>query len=365
MACWVIDVVYMTTRIACRRAACVATRPPRRALLADDDASADQFTAGSSDSQTFQVQRLPASCVQPVQTTRSTCEHDVPLVYRHGGPQPALAVVRPTVSSYYDVELRQLNDDVSMSSCQQQTTLLWRHLAAVILAALQYLLQRCLNSAKSIAILFISMANSPGRVTSFNWQLSARASFNSRLLQLRCHYIVSGKNDSALLLPLTLLHASRSSNSVTDRISSKFVAKWQNNNTHTSNASLHYLLKYLCSKIAITQSWVKRTSMHDSAIQNSCSKYSPNDVSIIFFTDEKIFTMTTSKNPQTDRTYAYKLRQVSLPPTAFRGKTTPEFCATTGRGTKFGVYGTKQHKSSTKFWCGFTLESGWRQTNLT
>jgi len=153
----------MTTRIACRRAACVATRPARRALLADDDASADQFTAGSSDSQTFQVQRLPASCVQPVQTTRSTCEHDVPLAYRHGGPQPALAVVRPTVSSYYDVELRQLSDDVSMSSCQQQTTLLWRHLAAVIIAALPYLLQRCLNSAKSIAILFISMANSPGR----------------------------------------------------------------------------------------------------------------------------------------------------------------------------------------------------------
>jgi len=24
-----------------------------------------------------------------------------------------------------------------------------------------------------------------------------------------------------------------------------------------------------------------------------------------------------------------------------------------GRGTKFVVYGTKQHKSSTKFWCGF------------
>jgi len=36
-----------------------------------------------------------------------------------------------------------------------------------------------------------------------------------------------------------------------------------------------------------------------------------------------------------------------------------------GRGTKFGVYGTKQHKSSTKFWCGFTLESCWWQANLT
>jgi len=355
----------MTTRIACRRAACVATRHPSRALLADDDASADQFTTGSTDGQTFQVQRLPASCVQPVQRTRSTCEHDVPLAYRHGGPQPALAVVRPTVSSYYDVELRQLNDDVSMSSCQQQTTLLWRHLAAVISAALPYLLQRFLNSAKSIAILLLVWLTALDE-----WRHLIDSLVPARpSTAAYCNFAVTTscpeKNDSALLLPLTLLHASRSSNSVTDRISSKFVAKWQNNNTHTSNASLHYLLKYLCSKIAITQSWVKRTSMHDSAIQNSCSKYSPNDVSIIFFTDEKIFTMTTSKNPQTDRTYAYKLRQVSLPPTAFRGKTTPEFCATTGRGTKFGVYGTKQHKSSTKFWCGFTLESGWRQTNLT
>jgi len=36
-----------------------------------------------------------------------------------------------------------------------------------------------------------------------------------------------------------------------------------------------------------------------------------------------------------------------------------------GRGTKFGVCGTKQHKSSTKFWCGFTLESCCWQANLT
>jgi len=36
-----------------------------------------------------------------------------------------------------------------------------------------------------------------------------------------------------------------------------------------------------------------------------------------------------------------------------------------GRSTKFGVYGTKQHKSSTKLWCGFSLESCWWQANLT
>jgi len=44
--------------------------------------------------------------------------------------------------------------------------------------------------------------------------------------------------------------------------------------------------------------------MQDFAIQNSYSKYSLNDVSIISFTDEKIFTVTTLKNPQNDRLYA-------------------------------------------------------------
>jgi len=49
---------------------------------------------------------------------------------------------------------------------------------------------------------------------------------------------------------------------------------WQSNNCmshHTSMASLHYLVKCLCSKIAVPQSWVKRTRSrtYDSAIQNS------------------------------------------------------------------------------------------------
>jgi len=50
---------------------------------------------------------------------------------------------------------------------------------------------------------------------------------------------------------------------------------WQITNSishHISNASLHYLVKCLCSKIAMTQSWVEQTSMQDSAIQKSCSK---------------------------------------------------------------------------------------------
>ena len=36
--------------------------------------------------------------------------------------------------------------------------------------------------------------------------------------------------------------------------------------------SLHYLVKLLCSKIAMTQSCVKRTAMQDLAIQNIWQK---------------------------------------------------------------------------------------------
>jgi len=50
---------------------------------------------------------------------------------------------------------------------------------------------------------------------------------------------------------------------------------------HTSNASLRYLVKLLCSKIAVTWSCVKRTAARDSAVQNICWKYLPTDVSII------------------------------------------------------------------------------------
>jgi len=34
-------------------------------------------------------------------------------------------------------------------------------------------------------------------------------------------------------------------------------------------------------------------------------KYSPNDVSIVLFADEKIFAVITPKNPQNDRLYAH------------------------------------------------------------
>jgi len=41
---------------------------------------------------------------------------------------------------------------------------------------------------------------------------------------------------------------------------------------HTPNALLHYLVKLLRSKIAMTRSYVKRTAMQDSAILNICWK---------------------------------------------------------------------------------------------
>ena len=40
----------------------------------------------------------------------------------------------------------------------------------------------------------------------------------------------------------------------------------------TSNASLHYLVKSLCPKIAMTWSCVNKIAMQDSAIQNICWK---------------------------------------------------------------------------------------------
>jgi len=51
---------------------------------------------------------------------------------------------------------------------------------------------------------------------------------------------------------------------------------------------------------------VKRTSIQDSAIQKQLLKKFTDDVSaILTFTNEKMFTLTTPKNPQNDRLYAY------------------------------------------------------------
>jgi len=51
-------------------------------------------------------------------------------------------------------------------------------------------------------------------------------------------------------------------------LSSKFPVKQYLISHHTSNGLLHYLVKCLCLKIAMQQSWVKRNDTQDSAIRN-------------------------------------------------------------------------------------------------
>ena len=51
------------------------------------------------------------------------------------------------------------------------------------------------------------------------------------------------------------------------------------------------------------QSRVKRTSVQNSAIQNNCSVMLAYFFILFLFTDEKVFTVTTLKNPQKDRQY--------------------------------------------------------------
>jgi len=45
--------------------------------------------------------------------------------------------------------------------------------------------------------------------------------------------------------------------------------------------------------------------MQDSAVQNSCLKYSLTDVDIILFTDENTFTVNSPINTHYDRLYAH------------------------------------------------------------
>ena len=65
-----------------------------------------------------------------------------------------------------------------------------------------------------------------------------------------------------------------------------------------SNALLHYLVKWLCSIIAMTQSWVKRIAAQDSAIQKVAEKYSFSDVSIISVHWQKYIYSGHTENPQ-------------------------------------------------------------------
>jgi len=65
--------------------------------------------------------------------------------------------------------------------------------------------------------------------------------------------------------------------------------------------SLHYLVKFLCAKIAVLSEWVKKTAMQDSATGNSCQKYPSTVTSIIWCTDENIYSQWPCHEPQNDR----------------------------------------------------------------
>ena len=94
---------------------------------------------------------------------------------------------------------------------------------------------------------------------------------------------------------------------LTDSPTDLAVNFWYINNYmfhHISNASLQYLVKCLCSKIAITKAeWSKlpcKTVPFKTFAQNITEwRYRH------LFTGEKIFTMTTQKNSQNDRLYAH------------------------------------------------------------
>jgi len=70
---------------------------------------------------------------------------------------------------------------------------------------------------------------------------------------------------------------------------------------HISNALLHYLVKLLCSKIAVIWSCVKRTChARLSNWKHLLENIYPVTLASFLFTDEKIFTVAAPKNLQND-----------------------------------------------------------------
>jgi len=108
--CWVAG-------IACRCAACVASRTRRQQLIAASDTARQPRRTVD--------EHRPRHVSLPARATIT----DRPDIQQQQQQQPALAVVRPTVSQGYDLQLSRLNNDddqSTTSSCQhQQTTLLW------------------------------------------------------------------------------------------------------------------------------------------------------------------------------------------------------------------------------------------------
>ena len=89
-----------------------------------------------------------------------------------------------------------------------------------------------------------------------------------------------------LVLPQTLPNANWFSKFFTGRLSSKFLVEQYH---HSSSASLHYLVKCLCSEITFPHSWLnfyRRLSRSKQLLKNIHLVTN----SIILFTDEKIYT---------------------------------------------------------------------------
>jgi len=68
---------------------------------------------------------------------------------------------------------------------------------------------------------------------------------------------------------------------------------------------IHHDLRLKCFKRRHAQE-LTEANHHARLVRSKpwLKKYSPSDVSLIWFTDEKVFTVATPKNPQNDRVYA-------------------------------------------------------------
>jgi len=123
---------------------------------------------------------------------------------------------------------------------------------------------------------------------------------------------------ATLLLPLTMPKTNRIKKILSTlcccclSTSDLTVNVWQTS-YHKSNALLRYLVKCLCWKIVMPQSWVKRTLMQETqpftttAVDPKCSS---NDVSIILFTYKICLQWPHRKtNRMTDRTHQRRPRR--------------------------------------------------------
>jgi len=103
---------------------------------------------------------------------------------------------------------------------------------------------------------------------------------------------------ATLFLVLTLPNVNRFSKFFIDILSSKCLRKRQWN-------ILPHLKRVATLPFQMLDPKLNEANFHALPFQTVTQKCAPNNVNIIFFTDEKIFTVTTPKNSQNDRLYAY------------------------------------------------------------